>query len=516
MYGNLKYFLVFFCILVIAAGLRFPQLGRRPMHTDEAVQGMKFCQLLEKGTYRYDREEYHGPILNYMTLPMARLRGIDSADKLDESTLRSVPALAGMLCILLLVFLRRELGGPETLLAAMIMAVSPAMVFYNRYYIHESFMVLFTMGLLVCLLRARRNGNLFWYCVGGISLGLLIATKETWIIHLGVLVPAIVLARWYTIGSGQQARGLTIRGLIIMLVVAMVLASIFYSSFFSNMSGIPDALSSLVNYTGRAVSDPDHQHGFFYYIGRLIWSTHPAGMIWSEAWVLAGALAGSILFINGWNRKQGSGYTISLIMIYGLLLFLAYSIIPYKTPWILINFYSIMIILCAFVMARIYRVLKRSWQRRIMIFLTGILILFTSVQAWFTVYRYGWDPLNPFVYSHPTEDVLEISDIVHRLDREYDGNLYVEVIFPDHEFWPLPWYFRDLDSVGYWNKPDTTFPAAPVVLADPAAEPELLRKWYDIPEPGQKNLYVPLFNRTMEIRHGVEIRGYVQRDLMYR
>jgi predicted membrane-bound mannosyltransferase len=54
----------------LAAGvlLRLPQLGMRPMHTDEAVHAIKFGALLETGTYRYDKNEYHGPTLNYLTL----------------------------------------------------------------------------------------------------------------------------------------------------------------------------------------------------------------------------------------------------------------------------------------------------------------------------------------------------------------------------------------------------------------------------------------------------------------
>ncbi len=57
-------------VLALAAGamMRLPQLDLRPMHTDEAVHAVKFGALLETGTYRYDKNEYHGPTLNYFTL----------------------------------------------------------------------------------------------------------------------------------------------------------------------------------------------------------------------------------------------------------------------------------------------------------------------------------------------------------------------------------------------------------------------------------------------------------------
>ncbi|MCD6338547.1 MAG: hypothetical protein J7M29_04100, partial [Verrucomicrobia bacterium] len=58
---------------VLASVARLPFLSERPMHTDEAVQGVKFLQLWEHGQYRYDPNEYHGPALNYLTLPTAKL-----------------------------------------------------------------------------------------------------------------------------------------------------------------------------------------------------------------------------------------------------------------------------------------------------------------------------------------------------------------------------------------------------------------------------------------------------------
>jgi len=36
---------------------------------------------------------------------------------------------------------------------------------------------------------------------------------------------------------------------------------------------------------------------------------------------------------------------------------------------------------------------------------------------------------------------------------------------------------------------------------------------YAVPPPGQRDLYVPLFDHPMDLRPGVEIRGYVKNDL---
>ena len=45
------------------------------MHHDEANQAIKFGDLLERGEYRYDSRDHHGPTLYYLTLPFAWLGG---------------------------------------------------------------------------------------------------------------------------------------------------------------------------------------------------------------------------------------------------------------------------------------------------------------------------------------------------------------------------------------------------------------------------------------------------------
>jgi predicted membrane-bound mannosyltransferase len=60
-------------LLLIAAGaLLFwgRGLGQRPMHQDEAIGADKFHSLWESHKYVYDPVEYHGPTLNYFTLPV--------------------------------------------------------------------------------------------------------------------------------------------------------------------------------------------------------------------------------------------------------------------------------------------------------------------------------------------------------------------------------------------------------------------------------------------------------------
>ena len=41
----------------------------------------------------------------------------------------------------------------------------------------------------------------------------------------------------------------------------------------------------------------------------------------------------------------------------------------------------------------------------------------------------------------------------------------------------------------------------------------MIKKLYEIPPPGSKNLYVPLFEEYLELRPTIELRGYVRQNL---
>ena len=128
---------VFLALVLLASALRFPALAARPMHADEAIHADKLGTLLEGGGYAYDPAEYHGPTLYYLGLLAARLQGARSYVEIDEVTLRSVPAVLGVLLVAAHLGARPLLGAPAAALAGLLAAISPAMVFYSRYFIHE-------------------------------------------------------------------------------------------------------------------------------------------------------------------------------------------------------------------------------------------------------------------------------------------------------------------------------------------------------------------------------------------
>jgi hypothetical protein len=121
------------CVLILAAtvvalALRLPRLKQRPMHGDEAVHAIKFEDLLERGVYAYDPNEYHGPTLNYLTLIPAWLTGARTLAQTTEFTLRIVPVFFGVCLVLLLLLLMDGLGTAAAVYAGILTAISAAMV----------------------------------------------------------------------------------------------------------------------------------------------------------------------------------------------------------------------------------------------------------------------------------------------------------------------------------------------------------------------------------------------------
>ena len=94
--------------------------------------------------------------------------------------------------------------------------------------------------------------------------------------------------------------------------------------------------------------------------------------------------------------------------------------------------------------------------------------------------------------------------------------MHVQVICPEDDYWPLPWYLRDFARVGWFAKPPRG-PAAPVILTQPEMEPALVKYLFEDQPPGKRRLYVPLApdeeDREWQLRPYVPLRAYVRLDV---
>ena len=124
---------------------------------DEAMVGLQSLDIL-RGHHSvfFAGELLAGSVESYLVVPFFWLLGPSSF------TLRIVPVFFGILLVLMPLLLTRGLGKSVAIVAVAFTAVSPAMVFYSRYYIHEMLLVCFTFGAKTWLghdARSRRWAN---------------------------------------------------------------------------------------------------------------------------------------------------------------------------------------------------------------------------------------------------------------------------------------------------------------------------------------------------------------------
>jgi hypothetical protein len=135
-------------------------------------------------------------------------------------------------------------------------------------------------------------------------------------------------------------------------------------------------------------------------------------------------------------------------------------------------------------------------------------------EAWLLSFPLAADPRNPWVYAHTTRGVFEIRDRVAEFVRAApEGERVAIDIYSRENLWPLPWYFRRFPNQRWWRQVAIPGAAAPIVLVSPALEADLVRKLYEGPPPGERELYIDMFGHEVDLRPQVEVRGYVAKSL---
>lgn len=500
--------------------MRTGKLDKRPMHTDEAVHAVKFGQLLEEGEYHYDSNEYHGPTLNYFTLIPAWLASAGSLQDVDEFILRIVPVVFGILLVLMIFVLVDGLSFSVVIYAAVFAAISPGLVFYSRYYIQEMLLVCFTFGMIVCGYRYTKSQKLCWAVLCGIFAGLMHATKETCLIAFFSMAFAIFCLS--LMGKKQDflsyiVKSVKLPHLFVGIFSAIIISFLFYSSFLANPSGFADSFRTYTTYFGRASENSFHIHPWYYYLDLLTYIEGVEKAKWNEDFVVVFGLLGVFFALRGKCRDVIDQKLIRFFAFYTLTIMVIYSAIPYKTPWCLLGFLHGLTILSAYAVYVLFESLSGQFSRAVLgavVLIFGIVIPVCQCSIIKSVRPA--DPTNPYVYAHTSEDIFKITDRVREVANvnPQAKDMYIQVVCSGDDYWPLPWYLRDFTRVSWQNKVDLNMPIAPLIICSPDIESDMVAKLYNVPKPGEKDLYVPLFDDHVQLRPLVELRGLITKDLL--
>jgi len=464
---------------VLALAVRLPQLGERPMHTDEAINAYIIGQLLAGENFHYDPQDRHGPALAAETLSVLKLLGAKKFASLTESQLRLVPALTGAATVLLFGAGVEMFGFTACLVAALLFAFAPLPVYYSRYFIHETLFVAATLGLILSGGRALQKQSLLAAALSGFCAALMLACKETAVLHFFSLMVAgwvcWIFSSHKTSAVGFPRLKLVLTGFVVFLFVVILLFTWFGRNWQAFAS-----LSRTVSYLAARAGGEGHEKPFWYYLLLL-------GGGWSGGIILVLAALGMFGILRKCFSQPKSDRPDPrlFLAIYALAIFVTYSAIPYKTPWLALNFWLPLAIFAGLGGGWIWQKAKKvSWVLGISVVAVGILLV---NDTWNRAFASPADEKNPYAYAHTSEDLLRLPARLEELARQNklsfaspadEKNPYayahtsedllrlparleelarqnqlseprIAVVAADA--WPLPWYLRQYSQVGFWQ-----------------------------------------------------------------
>ena len=480
---------LFLLAVLLASWFRFSEIGIKPFHHDEGVNSYFLLNLERNHSYQYNPENYHGPSLYYFALLSVMAFGE------TDLACRFWPAAFGVLTVLLLWPLRRHLGEIGTPVAAFFLALSPGLVYFSRDFIHEMIFGACSLGIVVGAVRYWESRKFPWLALAAGSLGIMITTKETVVVNVAVILTALACAVLWDAARSLLARkeltpaalvrqllreaGASLPSLDHGLAAAILLLSIYlflYSSLFKNPQGILDFLRSIWHWTSER-SSRDHVHPFPYYLGILFKLELP---------LLLGALAAAPFLV--W--KQARFWLFAGAWTLGTLL--AYSLIPYKTPWLMVGILIPMALVTGHAAEQAWQLTNGTAMRLLVagIVLAGLLL--AGRMAWqvnFKNYddntnRLGYfaswgaqlrltpytDTQYGYVYAQTDRDFLFLVEALRKQVEAQPGQTHTGIYVASPDYWPLPWYLRDYDQVAFVGglPPDLNGPprfSQPIILA---------------------------------------------------
>ena len=516
----------------------------RTFHPDEANQAFTAGRLLETGRYEYRPDDHHGPTLYYAAAAIQKSAGHNTLATLDGTLLRCTPLLFAILALVFGFLAVRKLLKPAMGklgswlvpgLFALLLGTSPIFVFFATDFIQEMLLACFTLMMFWagvgyfkvlgtwCLVPSEelKHNNEdeknapktklkpgTWALLFGISAGLAFATKETSLITFaaagiaGLILKSLdILTRHKAVHDLKVFKVLNSRDVILASAGFFLTAILFYSSFAANWQGVFNAfIAAPLSYVHRAAGDAAstgagwHVHPWWQY---LKW-------LFASDWKFS-AFPIAAIFLVTFKRH-------SFVHIYGIILLVLYSLIPYKTPWCALQL-LLPIVLAPFIV-------PRTKTTSFIALPLAILSLATNVIGDIAIARDPDSKDIPYNYAAASPEVKQLAATVaaamevpgaeclvpgasclvpsaelkhqdlsesNAPSTNYDAPStkhqapFIAVALPPSDTWPFPWYNRPYEpQTGYWTSFDDLKQLAaggvkPTVVIVPMTEGHLVQ-----------------------------------------
>lgn len=353
----------------------------------------------------------------------------------------------------------------------------------------EVVMLLIALAALVISLWLYDGERATYLMMAAMSAALLFATKETAMISAGVLLIAAGMGHAYLRllrpplveakkkkqrrqrkKSGARASvGGRLRETLerfggpthiaILLLAALALfvmtSALFYSSFFTNAKGITDAFETF-NIWART-GTKDHRHPIYKYVRWLV--AEESGLL---------LLGGAGVLLAVW-RANSRFIVVAALWAVGIIA--AYSLIPYKTPWLALNFIVPLAIMGGYAVETIYRLSAEAGRRALVAGVTIVALGFGAYQAVQLNFFHYDDERYVYVYAHTVRELLPLIEDVNLAANQAGTGRETGITVTAVDYWPLPWYLRDYNKVGYFGR--LSPPSEPIIICSEQQEAEL-------------------------------------------
>ncbi len=517
----------------------------RTFHPDEANQAFTTGRLLETGVYTYKPTDHHGPTLYYAAAPLQKAFGHNDIASLDGDLLRCTPLVFAVLALVLAFLAVRKAtkSALSAVFACTLLAAAPIFAFYSTDFIQEMLLAAFSVGMFWSAVNfaARISDDSAksklkpgsWALIFGISAGLAFATKETSVLTFASALISILLTLKLSTPStlakqapstpstlAKQAPStsstsilnsqFSILNSLIFVLLAFILTSILlFSAFCADWQGVYNAfVAAPLSYFHRAAGDAAaggadwHVHPWWWYAKLLFL---PGNILYSLAFI-------PLVLLPLVFRFRASK-SLVFLSIHSVLLFAIYSIIPYKTPWCMLQVAVPLVLAYGILLGEIASNLRNG---RAVAFAAFVLPLALFIVGDLRIMRDPDARDIPYNYAHASPQVKDLAACVASAYSAACTNApsstvaspsnsqFIAVALPPCDTWPFPWYNRALEPhTGYWTDFSAIESLAksgvkPAVVVCPAEE-------------GHK--VMPLFphlNRTrrFEMRPRVRIRAF--------
>jgi uncharacterized protein (TIGR03663 family) len=444
----LAIFLLGLCIRII-----LPEL--RVLHIDEAIHAWMSYELWMNGSYLYD-PKYHGPLLYYLMATAFSVFGD------TDAIVRLIPGIAGAFLIpaTYALYKLEYLSKNKALIAALFIAISPHLVYFSRFLRHDIFQLLFIFLCIVCIFAYLKREKWYFLQLSGIFAAFALCLKEEVPVTLFIII-SFFCTMWL-LGKIKLPKTWVRDGAITLLAI-IAIAYTFYTSFFAHPEVFFNAADmGLTYWLGMQEECRLCGSSFWYFLMLFLY----------ELPILALGIASAYMWFvrKNWFKqitpavsyylnevrqnkkfhliykpleKQELFFVFCLYWLIGSLAL--YGFVNEKVPWLLIH----QLLPLIFVASYAYNDFKTKKAKIsatasiLYLFLIMIHVAFIPIA----------DLNEPIVQVQHSEQLREMMPYIDTSSN---------VAIATDEYWPLPWYYRDIQKsnikfYGSWLPPEEIY-----------------------------------------------------------